>query len=163
MRRFLWGGSGDSQKTTWVGWTVICKSVRYGGLGIGFLEWRTKALLLKWFWRFGREKDELWRRLICMKFGLQSQYIMPVLDGVRSTSGSCIAKDFLLLWREKKPEASEFINGLVCRLGNGREVRFWTDVWCGVVSLQIRFPRVFAFRIVFKERSFSGRDGKPDG
>lgn len=81
---------------------------------------------------------------MCAKFGLQDQFIMPKLERVRATSGSCIAKDLLLLWREQSVVVSEFINGLACKVGGGDCVRFWEDIWIGDMSLQIRFPRVFA-------------------
>lgn len=65
MRSFLWGGVAGSRKIAWVAWEDICKGIRFGDLGLGSLEWKNKALLLlllKWFWRFGREKEALWRR-----------------------------------------------------------------------------------------------------
>ncbi|XP_057428588.1 uncharacterized protein LOC130722016 [Lotus japonicus] len=144
MRRFLWGGSVGNRKISWVAWEDLCKGVRYGGMGLGFLEWKNKALLLKWFWRFGRERDALWRRLVCAKYGLMEQYIMLNLEGVSVNSGSCITRDLLGLWREQTVGVNEFINGLACKVGDGMGVRFWDDVWVGEIALRTMFPRIYA-------------------
>ena len=39
-----------------------------GGLGIRKLTTFNKALLGKWLWRFGIEKNRLWRRVVALKF-----------------------------------------------------------------------------------------------
>ena len=38
-----------------VGWEVVCLAKDKGGLGIGNLEKKNKALLMKWLWRFPKE------------------------------------------------------------------------------------------------------------
>ena len=40
-----------------------------GGFDLGSLENKNWALLAKWWWRFGEEKEALWRRLIASKYG----------------------------------------------------------------------------------------------
>ena len=40
-----------------------------GSLGIRKLTTFNKALLGKWLWRFGIEKNKLWRRVVALKFG----------------------------------------------------------------------------------------------
>lgn len=40
-----------------------------GGLGLRPLQFANRALLNKWLWRFGVEKNPLWRRLIAAKYG----------------------------------------------------------------------------------------------
>ena len=59
MRQFLWdrdlGGKGRSL----VGWKLVCKPKECGGLGIGNLLLRNKALLRKWLWRFPLEQHSL--------------------------------------------------------------------------------------------------------
>lgn len=99
------------------------------------------------FWRFGRERDALWRKVICVKFGLHEQFLMPSLEGVSSAAGSFIAKDLLALWKHKGIMTGEFVNGLACRVGIGNGIRFWTDVWAEEMPLQKLFPRVFALSL----------------
>ena len=65
QRDFLWGDS----KTHLVGWDKICTPIANGGLGIRKLTTFNKALLGKWLWRFGKEEDRLWRRVVVSKYG----------------------------------------------------------------------------------------------
>ncbi|KAL5539932.1 hypothetical protein UlMin_042971 [Ulmus minor] len=69
MRQFLWdrdlGGKGRSL----VGWKLVCKSKECGGLGIGNLLLRNKALLGKWLWKFPLEQHSLWVAVIRSKYG----------------------------------------------------------------------------------------------
>ncbi|XP_026400308.1 uncharacterized protein LOC113296197 [Papaver somniferum] len=69
MRRFLWGSSDTSKKRSWVAWSKANISKTNGGIGIKKLKLVNKALHCKWIWRYGKEKDALWRKLIFEKFG----------------------------------------------------------------------------------------------
>ena len=40
-----------------------------GGFGPGNLELKNWSLLVKWWWRYGEEKESLWRRKIVSKYG----------------------------------------------------------------------------------------------
>ena len=40
-----------------------------GGLGIRKIDLLNKALLGKWIWRFASEKDNIWKRVIGVKYG----------------------------------------------------------------------------------------------
>ena len=64
-RDFLWGDS----KTHLVGWDKVCASIANGGLGIRKLTTFNKVLLGKWLWRFGKEEERLWRRVVALKYG----------------------------------------------------------------------------------------------
>ena len=64
QRDFLWGDS----KTHLVGCDKICAPIANGGLGIRKLTTFNKALLGKWLWRFGKEEDRLWRRVVASKY-----------------------------------------------------------------------------------------------
>lgn len=47
----------------------MCRSLNKGGLGVRSLNLMNRALLGKWLWRFGEERDALWRCLISFKYG----------------------------------------------------------------------------------------------
>ena len=55
MRDFLWGGDNDSSCHL-VRWEEVIKPKHKGGLEIGNLILRNKSLLVKWLWRFTRER-----------------------------------------------------------------------------------------------------------
>ena len=50
-------------------WAKVCMPVQKGGLGIRQLRKFNSALLGKWLWRHGMERDALWRKVIEAKYG----------------------------------------------------------------------------------------------
>jgi len=50
-RRFLWCGDSEDQKIYKVAWQMVVRGNNRGGLDIGSLEGKNKALLFKWLWR----------------------------------------------------------------------------------------------------------------
>ena len=71
QRNFLWGGLGDVSKRHLVNWSKACSPVQSGGLALRNLRYFNEALLGKWLWRFGYEREALWRRVIRAKYGAE--------------------------------------------------------------------------------------------
>lgn len=69
QRDFLWGSTLETKSIHWVGWNKICRPMDQGGLGIRSIRETNRALLNKWLWRFGGERDDLWRRVVASKYG----------------------------------------------------------------------------------------------
>jgi hypothetical protein len=94
-----------------------------------------RALLGKWMWRFGREEDQLWRRVIAAKHGVEwGGWISKKATGAH---GCSLWKGILSGWDNFKQHVE-----LVAGLGNW--IRFWHDNWCGEVPLKAMFPVLFA-------------------
>ena len=72
MRNFLWNGAYGEGGDHLVSWNNISRPKEKGGLGIGNLRSKNKALLFKWLWRFPKERETLWAKIIKSKFGLHS-------------------------------------------------------------------------------------------
>ena len=68
QRNFLWGASKDVFKYPLVVWDKVYLPVENGGLGIQRIGLFNKALLGKWLWRFGKERNRLWCLVIAIKY-----------------------------------------------------------------------------------------------
>uniref|UniRef100_A0A2N9JBN0 Reverse transcriptase zinc-binding domain-containing protein n=1 Tax=Fagus sylvatica TaxID=28930 RepID=A0A2N9JBN0_FAGSY len=134
QRDFLWGGMGNDFKHHLVGWDKVCVPKAIGGLGVQSLVLLNKALLGKWLWRFGLEENNLWRQVIVAKFGVE-------LGGwrtnpIRGAHGCGLWKGIMSSWEDYFQHV-EFV------VGQGNQVRFWKDKWCGDTALKDRFPLLF--------------------
>ncbi|KAJ0936462.1 putative RNA-directed DNA polymerase [Helianthus annuus] len=69
MRNFLWAGSSEDKKLSWVAWDTVTKSKENGGLGVSRLKDVNFAILAKWAWRFQIQKDSVWRKVVEMVHG----------------------------------------------------------------------------------------------
>lgn len=68
FRNFLWNDFVDCHHFYLVDWKMICRPVMCVGLGIRQMRHHNHALLAKWLWRFGTERDSLWRRVVVAIF-----------------------------------------------------------------------------------------------
>ena len=122
---FLWGGLGDEPKFHLVNWTTVCAPLSSSGLGIRNLRIFNVALLGKWLWRFGQERDALWRQVIEVKHGCD-------WGGWFSSSFGPYGVSSWKNIRSGWPSLSRFI---IYEIVDGSKVQFWLDQWCGTSSL----------------------------
>ncbi|KAH9670660.1 er membrane protein complex subunit 10 [Citrus sinensis] len=94
MRDFLWEGIGEGKKDHLVSWRVVSQPQSKGGLGLGNIINRNKALLGKWLWRLPLEVNSLW---YCVIKNLQSKLVSSCLMLLPP-----IGKFFLLKRRKKQ-------------------------------------------------------------
>lgn len=128
----------------WISWELVCKSKAKGGLGLGHLEWKNKALLLKCECRYGTEKDSLWRKTIAGKYQWES--IKLFLPSVLEEGGTLtsILKDIAMVLKEDSMLTLGYKGQLICGIGDGGNTRFWIDPWAGNKALCLQYPRLFA-------------------
>ncbi|KAJ9560212.1 hypothetical protein OSB04_005372 [Centaurea solstitialis] len=68
-RRFLWGGTTNTNKICWMAWDKVMRDKQCGGLGIGSLRALNLALLLKWHWREKTEPNAMWNKVVKCCYG----------------------------------------------------------------------------------------------
>ena len=82
MNRFLWAGSDSINKVHWVAWERITSPKNVGGLGISKLRDSNDALLSKWIWRFKREDNSLWKKVILACHPCRRRWsFLPIASG----------------------------------------------------------------------------------
>ena len=74
---FLWSGKEESKKLCNVSRATVTLSKSIGGLRIGSLRDKNKALLCKWLWRFGSEESSLWKQVIKFIHNTNCSNLMP--------------------------------------------------------------------------------------
>ncbi|KAF5795822.1 putative RNA-directed DNA polymerase [Helianthus annuus] len=144
MKKFLWGGSCDVRKTHWVAWERLSIPVKSGGLGICKLFNINRALLCKWGWRYKKEKDNLWVRVVdALHSGGSEWSFLPLkktLGGVWASIWSVISKPVV-----SNVHLRGFFRG---KVGRGDRIMFWLDPWLRDVSLREVYPRLFSLEVV---------------
>ncbi|XVF73335.1 hypothetical protein PTKIN_Ptkin12aG0193100 [Pterospermum kingtungense] len=145
QRRFLWGKVNDNRKIHWVAWESICQPKRFGGLDIVDLKLKNRALLNKWVWRYGVEKEALWRKVISDKYGGEVELLLPEVRSFRQFSATWrnIMKPLLTV----DDFADTLLLGFGYSLGNGESIRFWHHEWILGVILRFSFPRIYALSV----------------
>lgn len=107
QRDFPQRGIDYESKSHLVEWSQICEPMQSGGLGFWCVRRFNQALLGEWLWRYGTERDALWRRDIEAKYrsewgvGVLKMYqtLMVFLFGNSSGQvGWLFPKSFDLMW-----------------------------------------------------------------
>ncbi|KAK2652376.1 hypothetical protein Ddye_012232 [Dipteronia dyeriana] len=82
QRRFFWGNGIEKRKLHVVDWGTICSSKRKGVPGILRISDKNNGLLAKWVWRFDREDQSLWKRVIFTVYDVQLSSLLWKWNGV---------------------------------------------------------------------------------
>jgi hypothetical protein len=128
------GGIGDEAKFHLVKWNRICTPLHSGGLGVyNFIQFR--ALLGKWLWRYGREREALWRLVIDAKFeSLKGGWCSKEVSGSFGVG----------VWKHIRRGWEKFCNFVRFEVGDESYISFWHDWWCKDRSLNQCFPVLFS-------------------
>ncbi|KAK3198953.1 hypothetical protein Dsin_022368 [Dipteronia sinensis] len=113
----MWGDRGAKRKIHAVKWEEVCKSKFSGGLGIGRVLVKNNGMLVKWIWRFGREMEALWHRVIVAKYGIQDMCLTWIWN--KSLKDSFFVKAVHSLLKAGSPTAKIFTEGFSMVVGNG--------------------------------------------
>jgi hypothetical protein len=134
QRQFLWGGIGEEFKFHLVNWMKVCTPVKEGGLGIRNLIVFNRALLGKWLWRYGVERDAWWRVVVEARYG-------SLWGGWCSLESR--AAYGVGLWKNIRKGWDTFRGFTRHVVGNGTKISFWHDLWCGNSVLKLAFPVLY--------------------
>ena len=133
MRRFFWRGTDTTRGGALVAWSMVCRPVAHGRLGIRHLDHTNTALLSKWVIQLESCRD-LVSTLLHEQYG-------------HSLDRSIWANP----WRGDSPFVAS-LRGIFpiirpfCKpqLGDGALFWFWEDDWSGHGQLGAAFPRLYA-------------------
>jgi hypothetical protein len=134
QRDFLWVGIGEEFKYHLVRWDKICSPISEGGLGIRNLRTFNQALLGKWLWRYGSERDTWWRVVVDSKYGsLRGGWCSLEPSGAFGVG----------VWKNIRKGWISFSRFTRFVVGYGSKISFWHDLWCRDTTLKEAFPALF--------------------
>jgi hypothetical protein len=128
MTHCLWNNSEECHMYHLANWQHVAMEKDFGGLGVPNLRDLNICLLGSWVRRYAQDKDKLWRELIDFKYDTNNRNLF-----------FCNANGVSNFWKGVLWAAHVVKMGYRWRLGNGRNVRFWEDVWVGTSSLAIQY------------------------
>jgi hypothetical protein len=139
QRNFLWGTTEEVAKFHLVKWNKVCSPLSHGGLAIKNLRRFNEALLGKWLWRFGVERDAFWRKVIIAKYGsLDGGWMSKAPSGPHGVG----------LWKFIHSRWANFSKLVAFEVGDGSLIRFWDDLWCSEEPLKLAYPELFCIACV---------------
>ena len=107
---------------------------------------RNKSLLVKWLWRFTRETELLWHKVIRSKYGMEEGGWWP--SEVSNTT-------YRSPWKEIQSLLPVFLCYAKLKLGNGERIRFWEDAWGDRVSFKLKYPNLFRLSLLHNNKPVS--------
>ncbi|XP_038704713.1 uncharacterized protein LOC120000656 [Tripterygium wilfordii] len=144
QRNFLWGDSDVKKKLHRVNWKQVIQPKNAGGLGIGDITLKNKALLFKWAWRFLKNEGAFWRSIISGKYTRRTQSLLPSLTIPISPSASYLWHSVQTLVSSQDSFCGRFFQeGIGFGIGNGSGIKFWQDRWVANRPLCEIFERLF--------------------
>ena len=122
-RDFVWRSHTGQRKQHLLAWKRVCRPKMEGGLGIRSEKSMNKALLSKVGWRLLQDKDSLWAKVLRSKYKVGDPH---------DKSWTVVKSNWSSTWRSVGAGLREVIlPGLGWVIGDGSNIRFWTDKWLG--------------------------------
>jgi hypothetical protein len=133
MANFFWDDTGDKHKYHLSNWHSLAQRKENGGLGIPDLRDLNLCLLSSWVQRYYNLGSKMWKCIVDFKYHLDS----PNLFCCENSQASPFWKG--VLWAAKAAKM-----GYRWKIGNGKRVRFWEDLWFGSCSLAIQYWEIYS-------------------
>jgi len=110
-----------------------------GGLGVGDIAAKNTALLFKWWWRYGTEDDQLWKKVVKSIYQ-EDNGLIPSKSGYKCPGPWQAIKNLV---NDQQPLSKKIVQHLRMELGNGERIKFWEDPWVQEGILKNLFPQIF--------------------
>lgn len=117
IRNFIWSGDTTTRKLVTVAWKKMCKPYLEGGLGLRSIISLNEAYNLKLCWDM-MQSNEDWAKILKCR-------AIKGNKAIRYHISSSI-------WSSIKAEFPKVIENSYWLLGNGKDINFWKDAWCGI-------------------------------
>lgn len=144
MSNFWWDNAEHKRKIHWLSWEKLSLSKEEGGMGFKDLECLNQALLAKQAWRIIHCDDCLMTKILKGKYLGEESFVQ-----VQQCKNASYAWKSILYGREL------LIKGLKRSVGNGRDIRVWTEPWLeddeGVCRPPLRKQRCFDVNLLVSE------------
>jgi hypothetical protein len=116
--KVLWGHKENDERIAWMSWKNMGKAKEIGGLGFRDLEFFNLALLAKQGWRLIQNPDSLVAKIMMVKYYPNSTFLEASIGRKPSYAWRSI-------WNSRKL----LTEGLIWRVGDGKSIRIWEDLW----------------------------------
>lgn len=116
IKNFIWSEDITQRKLVTMAWKMLYRPFDEGGLGLKSLIKINEASNLKLCWNL-LNSDEMWAVILKNRV---LRYRRHIVHHVSSS-----------IWSNVKSEYTTFHENSTCLLGNGENIKFWTDSWCG--------------------------------
>lgn len=132
-RKFLWQGNKENRGFHLVKWKSVTTGKKNGGLGIKNVKMHSKALRMKWLWKYANGNQTLWTKVIGTKHEEEDCWMTKA---VTTPYGTSLWRWIRTLWEEVKLKT-------IRKVGNGVKIKFWKDEWHEKGNLEILFPDAY--------------------
>lgn len=103
-----------------VNWDIVCLPKNLGGLGIKKASDMNQAMLAKVGWRLFLNDPGLWASMYKEKYLKHAHYVDQSYQQHKYCSST---------WRSIIHGANLLTKCLIWRVGDGRKIKLWTDIW----------------------------------
>jgi hypothetical protein len=118
IRQFWWGEDEDKRKVHWASWDTLIKPKQQGGMGFRDSTLFNQGLLARQAWRLIQNPQSLAARLMKAIYYPRGNLI----DTVFRSEASAV-------WHGIEHGLELLKQGVVWRIGDGKDIRIWRDSW----------------------------------
>ncbi|KAJ0508909.1 putative RNA-directed DNA polymerase [Helianthus annuus] len=138
-RSFIWGRTNLKNKINWVRWEKLIRPKNFGGIGLGGIRDFNIAMLAKWWWRYKEEPNQLWASVIkAYHTTAHRDNLVPIKKSIPGVWKDIGSVDGIL-----SKEGINISEKIKVTVGDGKNTRFWKDIWLTNLPLKFEFPDLF--------------------